>query len=274
VPAVNTETVTDHLAMVVPIPPVHSDGGRPRAGARAMRPASDEDEVLLRRLDANELYDIHRGLDWCERELRALGPLRLSRRRHVAALRRRWAHRWHAATGRPAVSLQAHRAWQIAAILAASAALVAVVDGSDQLAAPPDGSVSVVPATVTSPVPTATPTPEPVSTPMLQATGEPRPTGQPGRRVTDRVAQSRARRIARRLERCEQYRQTFLACADAAAPTRKHHVVIGQLTPDGFMLTALARSGNVYTVERVADGPTIRTCTTPDTHGCPRSGRW
>jgi hypothetical protein len=274
VPDVSTETVTDHLGMAVPIPPVHPDGGRPRVGARAMPRGPDEDEVLLRRLDANELYDIHRGLDWCERELRALGLLRLTQRWHVAALRRRWAHRWRAATGRPAVSLHAHRAWKIAATLAASAALTAIVDGSDQPTAPPEALIAVTPATVTtSPVATATPTPVP--TPMPQATGEPMPTGQPGPRVTDRVAQSRALRTARRLERCWRHRLTFLACGDVVVPTRHQHVVIGDLTQHGFMLTATAgSSGNHYTVQRVFDGSTIRTCTMPDTHGCRRNGRW
>ena len=50
--------------------------------------ASPSDEALLKRLDASELHDIHCGLDWCERELRALGPRPCARRRQIVALRK------------------------------------------------------------------------------------------------------------------------------------------------------------------------------------------
>lgn len=228
--------------------------------------------MLLRRLDADELYDIHRGLEWCERELRALGPLRLRRRRAVAVLRRRWAHRWRAATGRPAVSLHAHRAWQIAAIVSASVALAAIAGESDRQPAPRSGQVHVVPATVVSPDPT--PTPEPVPPPLLQATGEPMPSGQPGRRVTHRVAQAGVRRVARRLKRCWRHRRAFFDCADVAASHRPEHVAIMGLGEATFAVTATAWSGITFTLTRGADGTTVRTCTIAGMPGCPHSGRW
>jgi hypothetical protein len=244
--------------MIAPIPPPRPDSWqRLRASGRDKRREPEDDDALLRRLDANELYDIHQGLDWCEREMRALGLLRLGQRRQVAALRRRWAHRWRAATGRPAVSLQAQRAWQLAAIVGLGATLLAVVSGRDQQAAP-----------------APTPIPAPVPSPAAQGPIDPNPTGQPAGSVTDQVAKSQARRLVRRLQRCRRVNLTFLGCADVTPSHIGLNVMIPEVTEDRFTLTAAASSGNVFTIVRGADRVTVRTCTTADVRGCPRSGRW
>ena len=160
--------------MIAPIPPPRPDSWQPlRAGGRDKRRAPEDDDALLRRLDANELYDIHQGLDWCEREMRALGLLRLGQRRQVAALRRRWAYRWRAATGRPAVSLRVHRAWQLGAIVGLGATLLAVVSGPDQQAAPALAPRLVLPAPEVGVVPA--PTPIPRSGPFTHGAGPDRP---------------------------------------------------------------------------------------------------
>ena len=267
--------------MIAPIPPPRPDSWqRLRASGRDKRREPEDDDALLRRLDANELYDIHQGLDWCEREMRALGLLRLGQRRQVAALRRRWAHRWRAATGRPAVSLQAQRAWQLAAIVGLGATLLAVVSGRDQQAAPAPASAPapapslVLPAPEVAVVPAPTPIPVPVPSPAAQGPIDPNPTGQPAGSVTDQVAKSQARRLVRRLQRCRRVNLTFLGCADVTASHIGLNVMIPEVTEDRFTLTAAASSGNVFTIVRGADGVTVRTCTTADVRGCPRSGRW
>ena len=261
--------------MIAPIPPPRPDSWQPlRASGRDKRRAPEDDDALLRRLDANELYDIHQGLDWCEREMRALGLLRLGQRRQVAALRRRWAHRWRAATGRPAMSLQAQRAWQLAAIVGLGATLLAVVSGPDQQAAPAPAPSLVLPAPEVAAVPAPTPIPVPVPSPAAQAPIDPNPTGQPAGSVTDQVAKSQARRLVRRLQQCRRVNLTFLGCAGATASDVAPNVSIAELTEDRFTLTAAASSGNVFTIVRGADRVTVRTCTTADVRGCPRSGRW
>ena len=259
--------------MIAPIPPPRPNSWQPlRASGRDKRRAPEDDDALLRRLDANELYDIHQGLDWCEREMRALGLLRLGQRRQVAALRRRWAYRWRAATGRPAVSLQAHRAWQLGAIVGLGATLLAVVSGPDQQAAPALAPSLVLPAPEVAVVPAPTPIPVPVPSPTAQAPID--PTGQPAGGVTDHVAKSQARGLARRLQQCRRVNLTFLGCADVTVSHIAPSVTIPELTEDRFTLTAAASSGNVFTIVRGAHRVSARTCTTADVRGCPRSGRW
>jgi hypothetical protein len=245
--------------MIVPIPPPRADGRQAlRAGGQEPRHAPEDDSALLRRLDANELYDIHQGLDWCEREMRAIGLLRPGRRIQLAALRRRWAHRWRAATGRPAVSLQAHRAWQLAAIGGLCATFLALVSGPDQPDPPAPGPMLVMPA----PQVAAAPVPTPIPTPQATAN------------ATDRMAKSQARHLARGLLHCRRVSGTFLGCADIAASQVTPNITIAELTPDRFMITATAGSGNVFSIVRGPDGVTLRRCTTQDVGGCPRTGHW
>jgi hypothetical protein len=261
--------------MIAPIPPPRPDSWQPlRASGRERRCAPEDDDALVRRLDANELYDIHQGLDWCEREMRALGLLRLGQRRHVAALRRRWAHRWRAATGRPAVSLQVLRAWQLAAIVGLGATLLAVLSGPDQHAALAPAPSLVAPAPEVAVIPAPTPIPVPVPSPAAEVPIDPNTTGQPAGNVTDQVAKSRARRLARRLQQCRRVNLTFLGCADVIASHIGSDVTIRELTEDRFTLTAAASSGNVFTIVGGADRVTVRTCATADVRGCPRNGRW
>jgi len=231
-----------------------------------MRDAPEDDDALLRRLDANELYDIHRGLDWCEREMRAIGLLRPGQRGQVAALRRRWAHRWRAATGRPAVSLQAHRAWQLAAIIGISATVLAMVSGPDQQAPPARSPTLVMPVPEVAVDPAPPSIAVPVPSPAAPAASEPIATG-----VTDQAAKSQVRLLARRLEQCQ---QASLGCADVAASQFGSNVTIPELAQDRFRVAAVASSGNVFTIARGVDGVTVRTCTPADVPGCPRAGRW
>jgi hypothetical protein len=261
--------------MIAPIPPPSPHSSQPlRSSGRDKRRGPEDDDALLRRLDANELYDIHQGLDWCEREMHALGLLRVGQRRQVAALRRRWAHRWRAATGRPAMSLQAQRAWQLAAIVGLGGTLLAVVSGSDQQVPPAPAPSLVVPAPQVAVNPPATAIPVPVPSPIAQAPIGPNSTGQPAGRVTDRVAKSQTRRLARRLRQCRRVNLTFLGCVDGTASDVAPNVTIAELTEARFALTVAASSGNVFTIVRGADPVTVRTCTTAGVRGCPRSGRW
>ena len=123
-------------------------------------------------------------------------------------------------------------------------------------------------------VPGPTPIPVPVPSPAAQAPIDPNPTGQPAGSVTDQVAKSQARRLARRLQQCRGINLTFLGCADVTASHIRPNVTIAELTEDRFTLTAAAGSGNVFTIVRGADRVTVRTCTTADVRGCPPSGRW
>lgn len=169
----------------------------------------------------------------------------------MAALRRKWAHRWRAATGRSAVSLQAQRAWQLAAIAGLGAALVTIVGGPDRPAAPAPVFSSLPPASQVVPPPT----PPPVA------------------QVTDRVTKVRARRLARRLEQCHRINRTFFGCADVAAPDIGPSVTIAELTADRFVIVARASSGSVFTIVR-DERMTVRPCTTAGVRGCPSTGRW
>jgi hypothetical protein len=254
-------------AMIVPIPPAPADAPPQRARCRDDRALADEDDALLRRLDAGELYDIHQGLEWCDRELRALEPLRLAERRRVAAMRRRWAHRWRVATGRPAVSLQAHRAWRIAAIVGAGATLVALLDGPAEYATPPPDRVVIVPPEAAFPGPAASPAPTP-------APVEPIPADRPVLAVDDTTARAWARRGARGLERCRRARLTLVGCDAVVAGDLGGRVAIAALSESTFRITAESSSGNTFTVDRAVDGVIHRTCTVADVRRCPRSGRW
>ena len=249
--------------MIVPIPPAPAEPRPPPAGAG--RAGADEDDALLRRLDAAELYDIHQGLDWCDRELRALGWLRPAQRRRVAALRRRWAHRWHVATGRPAVSLQAHRAWRIAAIAAAGFALVALLDGPADPAVPLPDQIVVVPPEASFPDPAPAPSPAPVA---------PIPSGPVLRAADDTTARAWVRRAARRLDACRRASGTLVGC-DAALPAKvRQRVEIAALTQSTFRIAAESGSANMFAIDRGPDGVLHRTCTVQAVRRCPAGGRW
>ena len=92
--------------------------------------------------------------------------------------------------------------------------------------------------------------------------------------MTDHVAKSQARGLARRLQQCRRVNLTFLGCADVTVSHIGSNVTIPELTADRFTLTAAASSGNVFTIVRGAHRVSVRTCTTADVRGCPRSGRW
>jgi hypothetical protein len=262
-------------------PPRHADGRRVRAerimdvhdATAQLRiertPVNlDEDETLLRRLDANELLDIHQGLNWCERELRALSPLCVAQRRRVAALRRRWARRWRVATGRPAISLQAHRAWQLAAILGVGITLVGALSGPDEQAGLRGDAAPLALPPAATPVPTVTAPPEPVPpAPSVVAV-----TTQPDRTVTDEVAQSRARRVARTLSRCRRERGSFTACPEVMPPQPMPHVAL-ELTELTFRIDASSHSGNIFTIIHSMN-ERYRDCTSRGVGRCPASGSW
>ena len=247
-------------------PPRHADGPRARAMRTPVIP--DEDETLLRRLDATELLDIHEGLNWCERELRALPLLCVAQRRRVAALRRRWAWRWRVATGRPAVSLQAHRAWQLAAILGVGITLVGALSGPDEQAGPRGDEPRLALPPAAPPLPTVTAPPEPVP-PAPSAIPA---TTQPDGTVTDEVAQSRARRLAGKLTRCRRQRGSFTACPGAMPPQPMPHVAL-ELTDVTFRIDASSHSGNTFTIIHDVN-ERFRDCTPRALGGCPASGRW
>jgi hypothetical protein len=237
-----------------PLTPQNPD--RLRAGARAAEAAA-EDEAVLTRIDATELHDIHRGLEWCERELRALGLRPGTRRRRIVALRRQWEHRWRAATGRPAVSLQVYRVWKAAALVAAAVAVFGITVALEA------GETKLEP--YVAPIPT--PAIDPESAEALMAP-DPMPAGQPGPGVSDRIAKSRAVRLARRLEDCARPRGTFVGCL-SITPRGGRFVRITHLAVREFRVSSVSRSGNVFSINRGSTGLRERTCWSRVAGSCP-----
>jgi hypothetical protein len=268
--------------MFAPIPPVPPER-RHQSAVRVTPVEADAELALLRRLDGEALYEIVEGLDWCDRQLRALGPFRRAQRQQIARLRRRWAQRWSVATGRPAVSLQAHRAWQLAAILGVCGTLVALATGSDRQAAPlidpalVARGLQVMTNPTASPQPvaavaTATPMTDPTAASAAPTTSDPSASASPVRSATGALARSRARRVARRLNRCHETTMTYLDCQGAGAGLRRY-VNLGNVSEDRFTLIATTRSGSVFTILRTPDGASHRNCTGV-LDGCPDSGHW
>jgi hypothetical protein len=232
------------------IPPILRS--RPLSGPQQLE--SEDGDALLRRLDAETLLEIHEGLDWCDRELRALSPFQRARRSHVRALRRRWALRWRVATGRPDVTLQVHRAWQGATMLAVGLTLVALLSAAQDEAEPSRTDFSSV-----QPVRPLTAPPSGI----VDST-------QPPARVTDGVARGRARRAARTLDRCKAATGSFAAC-----PVESGRHVMIEAGDQTFTVSATSSSANVFVISRLPDGTTERTCMpTRRSRLCPPSGRW
>jgi hypothetical protein len=269
------------------IPPVPPDSGPPQHG-RGQRTRAEltvnghdatalggidgtlftaDDDALLRRLDANELLDIHQGLNWCDREMAALPLWCVAQRRRVAVLRRRWARRWRAATGRPAVSLQTHRAWQLAAVVGAGIALVGAMRGTNEQADPIAAlPVALAPAVTPLPTVAAPPDPAPSASSAVTVTTPPDST------VTDAVAQSRARRVARELDRCRRVHGSFTACPGVTTPQPMPDVTL-ELSDISFRIDASSHSGSVFTIVQ-GPGARFRDCTSRGVRRCPASGRW
>ena len=247
------------------IPPILRS--RPLSGPQQLE--SEDGDALLRRLDAETLLEIHEGLDWCDRELRALSPFQRARRSHVRALRRRWALRWRVATGRPDITLQVQRTWQGATVLALGLTLIAFLSAAQDGAEPSPtdssslGHRAVVPAD-TDPAPVQ---PFQALTAPPSGTVE---TTQPPPRVTDRVARRRARRAARTLDRCKAATGSFAAC-----PLEFGSHVLFEAGDETFTVSATSSSANVFVISRLPDGTTERTCMpTRRSRLCPPSGRW
>jgi hypothetical protein len=92
------------------------------------------------------------------------------------------------------------------------------------------------------------------------------------RAVTDEAAQSRARRVARKLTRCRRERGSFTACPELMPPQPMPHVRL-ELTEISFRIDASSHSGNIFTIihgmnERYSD------CTSRAVGRCPASGWW
>jgi hypothetical protein len=97
-------------------------------------------------------------------------------------------------------------------------------------------------------------------------------TTQPGSTVTDKAAQSRARRVARQLTRCRKVRGSFTACAEVAPPQPTPHVAV-ELTDITFRIDASSHSGNIFTIIHGIDAK-FRDCTSRGVGRCPADGRW
>jgi hypothetical protein len=168
---------------------------------------------------------------------------------------------WRAATGRPAVSLQVYRVWKAAALVAAAVALF----GSPIALDPRETELKPYVA------PTPSPPIDPESAEALMAP-DPMLAGQPGPSVTDRIAKSRAVRLARRLEDCARPRGTFVGCL-TITPRGGRFVRITHVAASEFRVSSVSSSGNVFSIDRGSTGLRDRTCWSRVAGSCP-STHW
>jgi hypothetical protein len=209
------------------------------------------DELLLEELQASDLLETQRGLDWCDRELRAASWFDVRRRIQLLRLRRRWARRWRMATGRPAVSAPGLLGWRLLAAMAlvAAVAVVIVRPGDDPVAAPPPppAEEQTAPADADEPFP------------------------------SDTAAKRRAVELDRTMRPCLSLESDQEKCASLASRYTSEAVRVN-LNPGSVLEIAVrSASGNFFVVFRRQDHPEgvpVRTCQTSGFGGCHADGTW
>ena len=102
----------------------------------------------------------------------------------------------------------------------------------------------------------------------------------------DADAKSNARNLVSQVESCYANEQDYTKCVPDASNNIEGDTTglpigagAGQVTmatnsATGYTVTGTSKSGNVFTITKVANGAATRTCTTAGKGGCPQGGTW
>jgi type IV pilus assembly protein PilA len=95
----------------------------------------------------------------------------------------------------------------------------------------------------------------------------------------DASAKSDSRNMVSQVEACFTDTQDYTKCqppqnTGLSVGTGAGQVEVKNTTPDTYTIVGHSKSGNDFTITKVANGSISRTCSNPGTGGCPSDGSW